>query len=155
MDEFKDAAIEGQGLLRYPPMRSDPRAQPRPKAFDRLDVHFMNAVTLGIACLLAGAMTNGLVRLAPFLATSLDGICIGADARAPWDWSVEEWSHGGLWAIGQQRHGDIATAWPHAEDRWLRSRQGPASTCPVATVSSSCSPFVCTASGWPVCPASR
>lgn len=147
VNEFKEAEIAGQMLLRYALMRPEPSAQQRPQPFDRMDVHVMKAVTIVISRILTAEMANRLLRIAPCLQTSIDVIGIGEDASAQCD--------GGLLDIGQHRHGEISTAGHHTENRRFLSRQRPSATCPLEMVPSSCLPCYWTASGGPLCAAIR
>ena len=108
VNEFREAEIARQMLLRYAPMRSESSAQQRPQPFDRMDVHVMKAVTIVISRILTAEVTNRLVRIAPCLQTSIDVISIGEDASAQCD--------GGLLDIRQHPHGNISTAGHHAEN---------------------------------------
>jgi len=63
--ELEEAEVKRQLVLRDAPMRSQPGAQQRPEAFDRVDVDLAEAVPIFVAGVLAAPMADRLVPVAP------------------------------------------------------------------------------------------
>jgi hypothetical protein len=53
-------------------MRPQPGAQQRPKAFHRVDAHFMKAITVLVPCILSPAVADALVQVAPLRQPMID-----------------------------------------------------------------------------------
>jgi hypothetical protein len=77
--ELEEGEIAGQLLLRNAPVRSQPRAQQRPNAFQRVDVDLAEPVAIVVTSILAAAMMNGLMVEAPLGQPSLDRVFVGVD----------------------------------------------------------------------------
>ena len=66
-------------------MWAQPRAQQRPEAFHRIDMHFVETITVFIAGVLSRAVANALVNLSPLGKGIINHIFIGVDYRARFD----------------------------------------------------------------------
>ena len=59
MNELEETQVEGQLLLGNPPVGTQPRAEQRPKALDRVDMDFMESVAIVVTGELPSGMTAG------------------------------------------------------------------------------------------------
>ena len=82
VNEFEEAEVERQFLLGDAPMRTQPTAQERPKAFHRVDMHFTQAVAIFIAGVLAPAMVDALMSIAPRLKTGINAVLICVNSHS-------------------------------------------------------------------------
>src|SRR3954447_9751363 len=80
--ELEETEIQRQFVLRYAAVRAQPGAQPRPEAFDGVDVDFAEPVAVFVACILTMGVTDRLVAVAPGWQPGVDVIFIGMDQRA-------------------------------------------------------------------------
>src|SRR3954447_22463451 len=77
--ELKEAEIERQLLLRDAAMRTQPGAEQRPDTLHRVDVHLAEAVAVLVAGILAAAVANRLVPVAPGRQARVDVVFVGVD----------------------------------------------------------------------------
>jgi hypothetical protein len=96
VDELKEAEIDGQLLLRDAAMWAQPGAQQRPEAFQGVDVDLAEPIAIIIAGILAGAVADGLVAIAPGVQAGIDVVLIGVDQRAAADRPLDDRPDRGL-----------------------------------------------------------
>src|SRR4051794_13917488 len=77
VDELEEAEIGRQLLLRDATVRPEPGTQQRPEALGRVDVDLAKAVAIVVAGILAVAMADGLVPVAPVLQAGIDVVLVG------------------------------------------------------------------------------
>jgi hypothetical protein len=110
--------VEREFLLGDAPMRTQPTAQQRPKAFHRVDVHFAHAVAIVIAGKLTPSMVDTLMAVAPGLHTGINAVLVCIHT-CPWhDGVFDQGLDGLLLDIGQQINDHLTTALHHPKDRW-------------------------------------
>ena len=90
MDELEEAEIGGQLLLGDATVRPQPGAQQRPETFGRVDVDLAEAVAIVIPRVLAAAMADGFVAVAPGAQAGVDIILIGVDEAALSDGGLDD-----------------------------------------------------------------
>jgi hypothetical protein len=109
-------------------MRSQPRTQERPEAFQRVDMDFMKTISILIAGVLACGVIDALVLIAPFRQAVIDVVCIGVDQTARRNNAGYHWQAGGLLDIRQQTDHDLAILLEQPQDRRFFLRQGAPAT---------------------------
>ena len=77
--EFEEPRVQRQVLLRDPSVGAEPTAQQRPESFHRVNMHFVEPVSVIIPGVLALAMADGVVGIAPFRKAIVDVVLIGVD----------------------------------------------------------------------------
>jgi len=77
VDKLEKAQIQGQVLLGNPPVGPKPRAQQGPEPLHRVDVNFVEAITIFVPCIFPGVVADGLVLKAPFRSAIVDGVLVG------------------------------------------------------------------------------
>jgi len=151
--ELEETEIEWQFVLRDAALRTQPGAQPRPEALDRIDMYLADAVAVLVAGLFAVGMADRLVAVAPGRQACIDVVFIGVDHRAGHDRGSNDRLDRGLLHIGQHAQHDLTAALDQAEDRWLVLRQRAASRRALKPAPPSRAPLFSTSAGWPLCPA--
>src|SRR5688572_33389844 len=134
-------------------MRPQPGAQQRPEAFQRVDVHLAQAVAVLITSVFTASMTDRLVAVTPLLQPSIDVVLVGVDEGACSDRGLDDRLDGLLLDIGQHLQHDLATALDQPQDWRLLFRQRAATGCALEPSPPPQAPFLATAAGWPLCPA--
>src|SRR4051812_8388694 len=124
VDELEEAEIEGQLLLRDAAVGAQPGAEQRPEAFQGIDVDLAEAVAIVIAGVLAPAMADRLVAVAPVFQAGIDVVFVGIDQSAWTDRLCDDRLDGRLLNVGQHPENDFATALDQAQDRRLSLLQG-------------------------------
>src|SRR6266581_2977022 len=76
VNEFEETEVEREFLLGDAPMRTQPTAQQRPKPFHRIDMHFTQAVAIFISGVLALAVVDALMIIAPRFKTSINAVLV-------------------------------------------------------------------------------
>ena len=82
MYESKDGEVDRQFFLGKSARRSQPRAKPGPKAFHRVDVDLVNAITVVVASILFLPTIDREMFVAPFLQLRIDVVLVGVDRGA-------------------------------------------------------------------------
>src|SRR5918998_1401953 len=153
VDEPEGGEIGGQLLLRDAPVRPQPGAQQRPQALGRVDVDLAEAVAIVVPGILAPAVADRLVPVAPGFQAAVDGVLVGVHQGAPGDVGLDHRPDGRLPDVGEHAEDDLAPALDQAEDRRLvlveRAPAGRAPQPPAATRA----PLLATAAGLPLWPA--
>src|SRR5258708_2754050 len=121
-------------------MRTQPGAQQGSKAFHRVDVNFMKAITILIPRILACGVIDRFVVKAPLFQATVDVVFIGKNQAAYLNGLFEQWLDRGLLDICQHTDHDFPIALDHAQNRRFFTCKGAASACP----------FVPTATAWAV-----
>src|SRR3954449_1296696 len=153
VDELEEAEIGRQLLLRDATVRPEPGTQQRPEALGRVDVDLAKAVAIVVAGILAVAMADGLVPVAPVLQAGVDVVLVGVHQGALGDAPLDDGPDRHLPDVGQHAQDDLAAAVQQAQDGWLVLLQrAPAGRAPQAPASAG-PPLLATAAGWPLCPA--
>ena len=134
-------------------MRSEPGSEQGPAAFPRVDVDFVEAVAVFIACVLLLSVVDRAMFVAPVRQSAIDVVLVGVDRRAGADRGFQDRPDRGLLNVGKHPKYDLSRALNHAEDRRLFFGQSAATAIPFQTPSSAESPFFLTASGCPLWPA--
>src|SRR5579859_1346386 len=98
-------------------MRAQPGTQERPKAFYRIDMHFMKTIAILIACIFARRMIDRLVLVAPSFQSRIDVVLIGKNQASLLDGLFEEWLDCVLLNIRKHVQHDLSVALDHAQDR--------------------------------------
>src|SRR5216683_8114811 len=107
MNELEETEVERQFLLGDAPMRTSPTTQERPKALHRVDMHFTKAVAIFIAGVLAPAMVDALMPIAPRLKTGINAVRIWVYQGACLHGVFHEGLDRLLLHIGQQMDHDL------------------------------------------------
>jgi hypothetical protein len=153
VDELEEAEIGRQLLLRDATVRPQPGTQQRPEALGRVDVDLAKAVAIVVAGLLAVAMADGLVPVAPVLQAGIDVVLVGVHQGALGDAGLDHRSDRRLLDIGQHADHHLAATLQQAQDRRLLLRQRAAAGCSPQPPAAPGAPFLATAAGLPLCPA--
>jgi hypothetical protein len=153
MDELEEAEIEGQFFLRDAAVRAQPGAQQRPEALQGIDMDLTEAVTVVVARILAPAVADGFMGVAPVFQTGIDVVLVGIDQGTRTDGLLDDRPDRGLPDIGQQVQDDIAAPLDQAEDRRLLFFQRAAAALALQAPPPALAIFFWTAAGWPLWPA--
>jgi hypothetical protein len=113
----------------------------------------MKAITVVISCLFAAAMTDALMRIAPWLQAAVDVVCIRVHTRARCTCRLNQRLACCLLDIGKQPNHHFATALAHPEERRLLRYECAASARALEPPAPATPPFFTTAAGFPLCPA--
>src|SRR3954470_9346579 len=133
-------------------MRTQPGAEQRPDTLHRIDVHLAEAVAVLVAGILAAAVADRLVPVAPGRQARVDVVFVGVDQAVRGNGRCDHRLDCLLLHIGEHADHELTTALDQTEDRRLvllqcapsrRTRQPAASARP---------PLFATAAGWPLCP---
>jgi hypothetical protein len=122
VDELEKAEIDWQFLLRDAAVRTQPGAEQQ--ALHGIDVNLAEAVAIVIAGLLAPAMADRFVTIAPVFQTGVNIVFVGVDQSPRADRLRDDRRDGGLLNVGQHPEHDFAAALDQSEDRWLLLVQG-------------------------------
>jgi hypothetical protein len=101
-------------------MLAQPRAQQGPKAFHRMHVHFMKALTVVILPLFATAVTDACMRIALLFQAAL----IRVNTAPRRNRRLEQWLDRLLLDVVQPLHDHRATTLDHPEDQGDFSMRG-------------------------------
>jgi hypothetical protein len=77
VNELEEAEVERKTFLGDPAMRPQPETQQGPESLDGVDVNLVEAVAVFIAGVLAGAVADGLVTVAPLRQAAVNVILVG------------------------------------------------------------------------------
>jgi len=150
MNELEKAEIEGEILLRDPPVRPQPGTQQGPKTLHGVDVNLVETVAVLIPGILASAMAYRLVFIAPFWQSGVDIVLVGEHQRTGQDRFLNQRSNRYLAYVLQHMDDDLATALDHPEDGGLLLFERTAAACAFEAVSTPLTPFFFTAVGCPL-----
>ena len=100
-------------------MRPKPRAQERPKAFHRIDMHLMKTIPVVVTGIFGLGMIDCFMGIAPGLQLTINGVFIGKNERAGLDSLTHQGLDGLLFDIGEHLNNDLSAALDHAEDGWF------------------------------------
>src|SRR3954470_16641353 len=153
VDELEEAEIGRQLLLRDATERPQPGSQQRPEAFGRVDVDLAKAVAILVTGILAAAMADSLVPVAPVLQAGVDVVLVGVDEGALGDAGLDDRSDRRLPDVGQHSDHHLAATLQQAQDRRLLLRQRAAPGRTPQPPASPRTPLLATAAGLPLCPA--
>src|SRR5215204_6126017 len=128
-------------------MRSQPGAQQRPEALDRVNVDFTKAIAVFVASEFTAPVADRLVAVAPLRQSVVDVIFVSHDGCPRGDCFSHDGLDGSLLDIGQHLDDDLAAALDHPEDGGLLLLQGAAPALPFQSASAPGPPFFLTASG--------
>src|SRR5215212_3458985 len=145
VDELEEAEIGRQLLLRDATVRPEPGTQQRPEALGRVDVDPAKAVAIVVAGILAVAMADGLVPVAPVLQAGIDVVLVGVHQGALGDAGLDHRSDRRLLDIGQHADHHLAATLQQAQDRRLLLRQRAAAGCSPQPPAAPGAPFLATA----------
>src|SRR5262245_59790694 len=134
-------------------MWAKPRPQQRPKAFHRIDVQFMKAVAVVISGVIATAMTDRLMHIAPLFQAAIDVIFIGVDTSARRNHRFDQGLDRHVLDIFQHPNDRLTTPLDHPENRWFLCCKRASSPLALEPSASSTPPLFATASGFPLWPA--
>ena len=151
--ELEEAEVKRQLVLRDAPMRAQPGAQQRPKAFHGVDVHLAEPVPVLVAGILAPGVADGLVPIAPGWQASIDAVFVRVDEGARGDRGGDDRLDRGLLHVGQHMQHHLAAALDQPED-WrlvLLQRAAARRTCQFAAAPKP--PLLATSFDCPLCPA--
>ena len=124
VDELEKAEIDRQFLLRDASVRTQPGAEQRPEALQGIDVDFAEPVAIVIAGILAPAMADRFVTIAPVFQAGIDIVFISIDQRTRADSLCDDRLDGRLLNVGQHPEDNFAAALDQSEDRRLFLFQG-------------------------------
>src|SRR3954462_10153012 len=134
-------------------MRTQPGAEQRPDALHGVDVHLAEAVAVLVAGILAAAMADRLVPVAPGRQARVDVVFVSVDQAVRGNGRRDHRLDHLLLHVGEHADHELTTALDQTEYRRAcllqcassgRTRQPAASARP---------PLFATAAGWPLCPA--
>ena len=134
-------------------MRPQPTTQQRPKALDRVDMDLAKAVAVLVPGVLAVAMANPLMPVAPGLQTGVDVVLVGVDEAALSDGGLDHGPDSRLLHVGQHLHHHLAASLKHAQDRRLLLLQRPSPARSLQPAPPTWTPLFATSAGFPLCPA--
>src|SRR4051812_6872709 len=98
-------------------------------------------------------MADGVVRVAPFGQPGIDVVLVRVDHRPRSDRPLDQRADRLLLDVREHADDDLAATLDHPEDRRFLFLQRAPAGCPLQPTSPALSPFLLTASGWPLCPA--
>ena len=151
--ELEEAEVQGQLVLRDPPVRAQPGAQQGPETLHRGDVHLAEAVPVLVAGLFAAGVADRLVPVAPGCQARGDVVFVGVDEGAAGDRGRDDRLDRGLPHVGQHAQDHLAAALDQAEDGRLVLRQRAASRRARQLAPTPEPARLATAAGWPLWPA--
>jgi len=122
-------------LLRDTAVRAQPGAQQRPESLHRVDMDLMEAVAIFVTGILAGAVTNRLVLIAPLWQATVDIIFVGQYKGTRQNRLLDQRPDCFLAYVLQHPYDNLAAALDHAEDRGLFLFQRAAPACTLEAVS--------------------
>jgi len=96
MYELEKCEVEREQFLRDSAVRAQPGAKQGPEPFNRVDMDFMEAVPVFISRVLAPAVANALVGVAPGFESGVDIVLVGIDQAATLDDRLDERFYGRL-----------------------------------------------------------
>ena len=134
-------------------MRAQPRAQQGPKALHRIHVHFMKAIAVVIPRLFSPAVTDAFMRRAPRFQAVINSVRIRVNTGPRRNRCLNQWLDRLLLDVVQHPDDHLATALHHPEDRGLLRGEGAAAAFPFEASAPAAPPFLTTASGFPLWPA--
>ena len=136
-------------------MWSQPGAKQTPDTFHGVDMDLVDAVSIGIPCILPFTVVDRDMDVAPGRETGIEAVLIGVDGAALLDHQGDPVSDGGLLDIAAQSEETLSTTRDHVQN-WgvVRRRCAPA---PLAfpLSASPCPPLFWTSACCPLCPATR
>ncbi len=154
VNELEESQIQGQLLLRDPPVGTQPRAEQRPESLDGIDMDLAETIAILIPGELPGGMTDRSMTVAP--CGTIGNRCHihpCTQHRPGSDRGANQRGDRDLLHVLQHPDHHRPAALDHAEDRGLLLGQRPPPPLPLQPAPSGGPPFFFTASGWPLCPA--
>lgn len=115
-------------------MGTEPGAKEAPDAFNRVDVNFVDAVSIGITGKLSLDMIDGDMGVAPFGKTGVDAVFVGVDATSALDHLSNQGLDGALLDVVAHLKEDLTASGDQAQDGWLVCGRCP--TSPLASQTS-------------------
>ena len=125
VNELEEAQVERWFLLGNAPVRTEPRSEQRPEAFQGEDMDLAGPITIVVAGELAGRVTDGVMDGAPFRQPSVDVIFICVNYRNLGNHLSDQGPDRRLLDILQHPDDDLAGALERAEDRRFLLLQRP------------------------------
>ena len=119
MGQLEERQIQGKLLLRDAAMGAQPTTQQRPNPFHRIDVYFVEAITIFIARLFAPAMAHRAMHIPPLRQACVDVVLIGEHGGPGCNHLLNQRLDSDLSNIAQHTHDDLAPTLNHAENRWF------------------------------------
>ena len=130
-------------------MRTQPRPEPRPQAFHRLDLNLMNAIAVVIPGVFATPMTDRFVRITPRLQAAIDIVFISVNTGTRCHRGLDEGLDRDVLDVFHQTNDHLTTTLNPPEDRRFLGGKRPSSPLALEPPAPSTSPFVTTSSGLP------
>jgi hypothetical protein len=134
-------------------MRAKPRSQQRPKAFHRVDVDFVKAIAVIIPCVFTPTVTEALMRVAPWLQTTVTVVCLRVHTRPGRPGGLDQRLDRHVLDVFSHPDHHVATPLDHAEERRCLGFEGAPSAGAPEPAAPTATPLCATSSGWPVWPA--
>jgi hypothetical protein len=153
MHKRKEAQRQRSIVLRDAAMRAKPRAEQRPKALHRVDVHLMQAIAIIVPRIFAAAMTHTGMLVAPLLHAAVNVVCIRVHRRAGGTCRSEQRFDRRWLDVCQPPHDHLTTTLEHPKDRGLLCGERPTSALTLEPSAPSSPPLFTTCSGLPLWPA--
>src|SRR5512147_947603 len=113
MHELKESQVNGQLFLREAPMRAQPRAQQRPKAFQGVDMDLMETVTILVTGIFSTAVAHALVQIPPLRQGIINHILVRIHYITEFDRFLDERSYGLPLHVLQHGNPDLASTLNH------------------------------------------
>ena len=123
------------------------------KAFHRVDVYFMKAITVIIPHKFATAVTDACVRIAPLFQTAINVVLVRVNTGTWHNCRFDQRLDRPLLDVFQHPNHHLTTTLDHPEDRGLLRGKCAASAFPSESSAPAPPPFFSTSSGFPLCPA--
>ena len=108
-------------------MRPQPRSQQRPESFEGVDVHFVKAVAIVVAGVLAMRVAYAVMFVALFGQPIVDVVFIGVDDRSGGNRPADQRTDGDLLYVGQHLQHHRPGPLQHSQDWGFLFFQGAAS----------------------------
>jgi hypothetical protein len=124
-----------------------------PKAFHGVDVYFMKAIPIIIPGILATAVTDTCMRIAPLFQAAINVVLVRIHTRAQGNRGLDQGFDRPLWDVFSPPNHHLTAALDHPEDRGLLRCKGATAALPLKTSAPAAPPFFSTCSGFPLWPA--
>ena len=136
-------------------MRTQPRAEQAPHAFNRVDVDLVDPVAIVITRPFPVTVIHGDVCVAPGGHPGVDRVFIGVDDTAGLNGVQDMRLYGPLLNVVTEVERELSTPLDHPQHWRFVGRGGAASSLTLQSPSASRTMFFFTRSFWPLCPAVR
>src|ERR1017187_4290883 len=131
VNELEESQIQGQLLLRHPPVGTQPRSEQGPEPLDGVDMDFAEAVTILVARELPSGMTDRFMAVTPSGQSSINIIFISVNQSPRGDRGPDQRGDRDLLDVLEHPNHHHPGAFNHADDGRLFLGQRPSPPLPL------------------------